>query len=531
VDNSSGANHGVVDGAKLTEDHFGNANGAYVFNNNQITIIAPWGASHEEFSLTWWMKPTPGGFDGNCHGFIGYSEGGTQSPCLWISHAGTSCYLVCADRPRGNNNGLLNKDFFAGAECSTSTAGRFITVQHSSDPTTIREFMVHSLERVPPPPPTLDNIALDKAMSQSPIAVRGNDAQPDTGTCSKPVCNFITVQHANYYSTICEVEAMDVAGDYVPLNNVARGKVATQPTRKTWGGTAVRAIDGTTARQCDEALGTYTQNGAPEWWQVDLGGVHSSISTVSLHCHRTDCCQDRLVDAIIIIRDTDDFSAGAECSASTAGRFITGQHSGDCSTTCEFTAHSLEQVPPPPPPPTLDNISTVTAASFVARHEFYNETTFNSVPLYARGIMHMDITARNSAKSDPTTSTITSGDGKVLQGMYEYATFTPTEYVDGIPPGGCEYGARSDGRDGDHLGCAAGRPGDGWTLMGLRNRPAREVCWCGTHRRTRTTFWLKEMKFSQQSKRRRHKVVPPGRRLAQLQPSPAIYTPTPCGLW
>jgi hypothetical protein len=70
--------------------------------------VAPWGAGDEEFSLALWMKPTPGAFDGNWHGFIGYSEGGTRSPCLWINHAGTDCNPVCGGGPGGNNNGPLN---------------------------------------------------------------------------------------------------------------------------------------------------------------------------------------------------------------------------------------------------------------------------------------------------------------------------------------------------------------------------------------------------------------------------------------
>ena len=69
--------------------------------------------------------------------------------------------------------------------------------------------------------------------------------------------------------------------------------------------------------------------------------------------HRTDCCQDRLIAANIIISPTADYTAnGITCSASTAGgntaqpetgtcggaqgQFVTVQHSGDYITICEF---------------------------------------------------------------------------------------------------------------------------------------------------------------------------------------------------
>jgi hypothetical protein len=98
VDDSSGTNHGVVDGATLTEDRFAYADSAYMFDgDDQITIATPWSAGDEEFSLALWMKPTAGTFDGNWHGFIGYQggEGGTRSPSLWIHHAGDNCNPIC----------------------------------------------------------------------------------------------------------------------------------------------------------------------------------------------------------------------------------------------------------------------------------------------------------------------------------------------------------------------------------------------------------------------------------------------------
>ena len=65
--------------------------------------------------------------------------------------------------------------------------------------------------------------------------------EPEAGTCSDYARNFSTVHHANDYTiTICELGAMDIAGEYRPLNNVARGKAARQSTESR-GDAAARA--------------------------------------------------------------------------------------------------------------------------------------------------------------------------------------------------------------------------------------------------------------------------------------------------
>ena len=51
----------------------------------------------------------------------------------------------------------------------------------------------------------------------------------------------------------------------------------------------------------------------PAWWQVDLGGL-AHVDHVSVY-HRTDCCQDRLQGAHVIVSRTSDFSTGRMCDA------------------------------------------------------------------------------------------------------------------------------------------------------------------------------------------------------------------------
>ena len=127
-----------------------------------------------------------------------------------------------------------------------------------------------------------------------------------------------------------------------------------QPTAQSssgWGSTdGGRAVDGNTTTAWGGSSCTHTQNGNPEWWQVDLGGV-MSVTDFSLY-HRTDCCQDRLVGARIMLSSTSDYDSGVQCYASTSGgntaqpevgscngavgQFITVAHQNDHITICEF---------------------------------------------------------------------------------------------------------------------------------------------------------------------------------------------------
>jgi hypothetical protein len=120
--------------------------------------------------------------------------------------------------------------------------------------------------------------------------------------------------------------------------DLARGRAAVQSSVGS-GGAPSRAVDG----KIDGNFGrgntcTHSANDddAP-WWQVDLGSSHE-IAAVHIF-HRTDCCQDLLVGASVIISATSDFAAAdhivcetlneagaqpevAQCNAST-GRYVT----------------------------------------------------------------------------------------------------------------------------------------------------------------------------------------------------------------
>jgi len=145
----------------------------------------------------------------------------------------------------------------------------------------------------------------------------GNVAQPETGDCGGAVGMFVTVQHSNDYITICEFEIFGaVATSPTDATNVALGQPATQST-EGWSGAAARAVDGTTSGQWGEASCTHTQNGTPEWWQVDLGATYA-IWDFNLY-HRTDCCQDRLIAANIVISRSANYGFGVTCAASTDG--------------------------------------------------------------------------------------------------------------------------------------------------------------------------------------------------------------------
>ena len=90
-----------------------------------------------------------------------------------------------------------------------------------------------------------------------------------------------------------------------------------------WGGEPDRAVD---QRQAATAWGasscTHTDAGAetkmdsgvahkPAWWQVDLGAV-ATIDRINVW-HRTDCCQDRLATAAVVISTHPDYLTGQAC--------------------------------------------------------------------------------------------------------------------------------------------------------------------------------------------------------------------------
>ena len=78
-----------------------------------------------------------------------------------------------------------------------------------------------------------------------------------------------------------------------------------------YGGEPGRAIDGNPAGRWGEHSCSHTMD-APAWFQLDLG--HAAFVDRVDVWHRTDCCQDRLESANIVISSTPDFHAGEVCS-------------------------------------------------------------------------------------------------------------------------------------------------------------------------------------------------------------------------
>eukprot|EP01045_Picozoa_sp_COSAG04_P012722 COSAG04_NODE_868_length_9754_cov_10.610254_6_plen_1356_part_00 len=130
--------------------------------------------------------------------------------------------------------------------------------------------------------------------------------------------------------------------------NAALGKDTSQSS-EGWGGAASRAVDGNTDGSWGGASCTHTQNGNPEWFQVDLGSS-MTVADVNIY-HRTDCCQNRLSSgdgAQVIISDTSDYSSGTVCGnvvtaevdvvqcGNGQGRFVTVVHANDYITICEI---------------------------------------------------------------------------------------------------------------------------------------------------------------------------------------------------
>lgn len=61
-----------------------------------------------------------------------------------------------------------------------------------------------------------------------------------------------------------------------------------------------------------DASCTHTDS-SPAWWQVDLG-TPAHVVNVRVY-HRTDCCQDRLEGANVIVSTSPDFAAtGSQCA-------------------------------------------------------------------------------------------------------------------------------------------------------------------------------------------------------------------------
>eukprot|EP01043_Picozoa_sp_COSAG02_P021179 COSAG02_NODE_1069_length_14810_cov_6.729998_7_plen_637_part_00 len=191
--------------------------------------------------------------------------------------------------------------------------------------------------------------------------------EPDETACNSRG-RFVTVVHHNEYITICELEVMAIGEPVVAAAacpnciNVAAGRPATQSSQG-WEGVPSRGVDGDHNPIWGGGTCTHTQNGAEEWWQVDLGRAFD-VQHVDIW-HRSDCCQTRLLAASVVVSMTPDYTTGLVCGpiddhlgepdetiCNQRGQYVTVVHHNEYITICELEVLAIgPMVPPPPPPP------------------------------------------------------------------------------------------------------------------------------------------------------------------------------------
>jgi YVTN family beta-propeller protein len=88
----------------------------------------------------------------------------------------------------------------------------------------------------------------------------------------------------------------------VYLQNLALRRAATQSS-VGWQGDPARAVDGSRDGAWGANSVTHTALQADPWWQVDLG-TSQSIQAIRLW-NRSDCCAERLTNALVLVSDTD----------------------------------------------------------------------------------------------------------------------------------------------------------------------------------------------------------------------------------
>jgi hypothetical protein len=208
---------------------------------------------------------------------------------------------------------------------------------------------------------------------------------PEVAECDNLSGQYVRVymdggSSGGQHMTLCEVEVyacedcdVVVPDGYVPMVNIAEGQPASQSS-EGWGGSPGRGVDGNVNGAYGAGTCTHT-NASPSWWQVDLGSTQTVVAVDVTH--RTDCCQDRLVTADILVSAAADYSAGTACGIlsnpssnpersvcpNAEGQFVTvyldgGSSGGQHMTLCEVQVYACggdgqpacEPVPPAPPP-------------------------------------------------------------------------------------------------------------------------------------------------------------------------------------
>jgi hypothetical protein len=76
-----------------------------------ITVTTPYKSATDDFSISIWLKPTLIN-DGAWHGFLGYQDGGTRSPSLWVNFNGCDvgfcdCSSNLGGRVSGSGAGVM----------------------------------------------------------------------------------------------------------------------------------------------------------------------------------------------------------------------------------------------------------------------------------------------------------------------------------------------------------------------------------------------------------------------------------------
>jgi len=102
---------------------------------------------------------------------------------------------------------------------------------------------------------------------------------------------YVRIEQGDTLS-LAEVEVLSGWKNIAPAGKAAQSATAA-------GGAAERAIDGNTDGNWKVNSTTHTPQGAPGWWELDLGGV-KSVEAVRVW-NRTDCCGERLQGAVLTL--------------------------------------------------------------------------------------------------------------------------------------------------------------------------------------------------------------------------------------
>eukprot|EP00116_Pleurobrachia_bachei_P000230 sb/3460492/ len=121
--------------------------------------------------------------------------------------------------------------------------------------------------------------------------------------CGSPIVGeIVKVSLDGDYLTLCEVEILGVdSDDGDGANLVTSTTVSVSQSSTGWSGVASRAVDGNTDGNYWGNSCTHSSSASNNWWSVDLDAV-SKINRVVIY-GRTDCCQERMANALVYAGD------------------------------------------------------------------------------------------------------------------------------------------------------------------------------------------------------------------------------------